>query len=269
MNTDHNPLPARDAERDEAGAGMSSSFDAALRAELVEAASSSQLNRARGYGAGGRRPWRWRVTGAVALLAAGGTAYALSTVLPGGTEVTGRSTLTTTAYTGSAVIDLGPAPSGATSIELGVRCLTAGSFRFPDGSGASCSGPQAWAPDGRAPTIARFPITPGQHTIRVIAGPATRWEAQTRYITERVTSWAVNANGQTYGVVNDHGEPDLQAVIATNGRQGYVFTRDLNAAGGPPPTDPADAATRSPVDATIPVYESDGVTRIGDFHIGG
>ncbi|WP_460627483.1 hypothetical protein [Intrasporangium mesophilum] len=118
----------------------------------------------------------------------------------------------------------------------------------------------------------RYDLTPGQHTITITADADASWRITTRYISTRVTAWGVNAKGETYGVMNDKGEPDLQLVVATNGRDGYVYTRDLNTAGGPPPADPAEAAERSrAMSAGIPitVYQSDGETVIGEFVVGG
>jgi hypothetical protein len=84
-------------------------------------------------------------------------------------------------------------------------------------------------------------------------------------------AWPTNAKGQTYGsgldATADTGEPDLIAAWATNGRQGYVLRTDLD---GPMPTSPSQAvAMNSAPPRTIPVYDSDGVTQIGVFVVGG
>ncbi|HWC21262.1 MAG TPA: hypothetical protein VG502_03085 [Flexivirga sp.] len=75
----------------------------------------------------------------------------------------------------------------------------------------------------------------------------------------------------TYGVTNDRGqEPDLIAVVATNGKQGYVHAAELD---GPAPTSPAQAQKWSRQDQghihSVPVYASDGTTKIGDFDVPG
>lgn len=268
MTIDSTPSAPSASSGGDAGAGMSSAFAQAVRGELVDAASPT--TNARNAGSRGRwaRRWPWRIGGVALLIAASGTAYALSSVLPGGTEVTDLTAPIGATHTGSAVIDLGPRPHDSTGVEVEFRCLSVGYVRFPDGSGSSCDGEEPKTPDGQFPTMLRLPLSPGQDTIRFEAGPEVRWEVQSRYVNERATDWKVNANGQTYGVLKDNREPDLQAVVATNGLLGYAFTRDLNAAGGPPPTDPAEAAARKTVSVDIPVYESDGITRIGDFHVG-
>ena len=47
------------------------------------------------------------------------------------------------------------------------------------------------------------------------------------------TSWGTNASGQTYGVPNKNGTPDLVAVITISYKvQGYVKASDINCASG-------------------------------------
>ena len=86
------------------------------------------------------------------------------------------------------------------------------------------------------------------------------------------TAWGVNVKGETYGVVNEHGEPDLIAAVATNGRQGYVYVRDMTAA-DPAPASPEEAAAKARENAgksfTVLAYQSDGETVIGEFVFGG
>ncbi|WP_106814226.1 hypothetical protein [Microbacterium timonense] len=78
-------------------------------------------------------------------------------------------------------------------------------------------------------------------------------------------------------MINESGEPDLIAVISTDNQPGYVRRDDLNDADGTT----AAESFKSPEDALrwqernagivryIPVYESDGETRIGMFQVGG
>jgi len=83
--------------------------------------------------------------------------------------------------------------------------------------------------------------------------------------------YPMNASGLTFGAHQRLVEgPDLVKVLATNGEQGYCLKTDLE--GGEPPKTleeaiaSNDAALRG---RTIPVYESDGVTQIGVFQVGG
>jgi hypothetical protein len=82
-----------------------------------------------------------------------------------------------------------------------------------------------------------------------------------------------NAKGQSYGssanAESPAEEPDLIHVMADNGKVGYCCKDDLE---GPAPVTPedADAITEAGLKGyKIPVYESDGVTRIGVFTVGG
>jgi RNA polymerase sigma factor (sigma-70 family) len=92
-----------------------------------------------------------------------------------------------------------------------------------------------------------------------------------------VPHWKKNASGQTYGVQgNSPVAPDLIAVQTTTGLDGYAYAKDLDAADGPMPTSPPQAAAgtsagtfgpgKSPT--YVPVYKSDGKTRIGVFQDG-
>lgn len=89
---------------------------------------------------------------------------------------------------------------------------------------------------------------------------------------EEATSepWPMNARGQTYGVQIDYQEPDLVRVVATNDRTGYALARDLRE---PTPRSPEEALRRQAEQEgkvhLIPVYESDGITRIGVFSLRG
>jgi len=82
--------------------------------------------------------------------------------------------------------------------------------------------------------------------------------------------WPINARGQTYGVAVGNAEADLMGAVATNQKVGYVDRKELN---GPKPSSPEEAlrwqAEQAGRSRVIPVYESDGVTQIGVFHIGG
>jgi hypothetical protein len=88
------------------------------------------------------------------------------------------------------------------------------------------------------------------------------------------TEWPKDARGLTYGSAADarspQDEPDLIQTMATNGVTGYVLKTDLD---GPTPKTPEEAlrqqAAQAGTERVIPVYQSDGVTQIGVFVIGG
>lgn len=83
--------------------------------------------------------------------------------------------------------------------------------------------------------------------------------------------------GTLAGTISPGTEPDLILAVATNGREGYVYKRDLDAADGTT----AMKEFKSPEDAlawqkergtktiVIPVYLEDGKTVVGQFEVGG
>ena len=86
------------------------------------------------------------------------------------------------------------------------------------------------------------------------------------------TAWGVNPKGETFGVENDSGEPDLIAVMATNGKRGYLYADELDSATGGDVSNPKEAKEwmegwpHEPV--VLNVYESDGETVVGQFVTG-
>lgn len=238
---------------------MDETFAAGLRAALVSevqaATRASRRRRARRVAAG---------LGGLAVIAAG-TAVA-ATVLsgpPGSDKVTSLAPVVTFTGRGTQTVDMGQPPAGANRIELRLTCLTPGVFVFTDGASAECRADDV----GRSVTTYSLPIAPGQHSTTIQAGAGQRWHLLAQYANATATSWGVNSDGHTYGVANGRGIPDLVAVIATNGRKGYVYAAQLQDA-QPEPTSPAQAATMRPTHTAIPVYESDGHTVIGQFVIG-
>lgn len=212
-----------------------------------------------------RRHWRIVVAaGAGGMLALGGAAAAADAwFIPGADEVKAKANLVTVTEAGNAQVDLGPAPAGATSVDITLTCLDPGTFYFPDGASVQCSEGETGAPSGYS-----IPLSRAQNPFTFTVYPAdARWTATLQYVSREPTPFGVNANGDTYGVMSSDGSvPDLVAVIATNGSEGYAYWKELE---GPIPSSPAEAlrwqeehkgkATR------IPVYLSDGETVIGEF----
>ncbi|MEO8969023.1 MAG: peptidase M56 family protein [Solirubrobacteraceae bacterium] len=242
---------------------LDDAFAAAVRDLLVEhvkeAGSSSQRS---------ARPRQWiAAAGAVLALAAagGGIAYATGafSTPPGGDAVTKLAPPVTTTGTGTQTVDLGTPPAGTTAIDIAFTCLTAGHFTFTDGATVQCSSADA----ARRSPIAAYTlsIAPGQVRTTIAATPGSRWRLVATYASVTTTAWGVNASGQTYGVQNQHGIPDLVAVIATNHRSGYVYANKLY----PRPKTIAQAlAQNNAPSSALTVYESDGKTPIGKFVVG-
>lgn len=189
---------------------------------------------------------------------------------PGMTRVTFLSEPVSAQHTGTASVELGPRPGGATGVSTLLDCTDAGEFTWPDGAAMVChsANPDATAPTHLAEGGYVIDLAPGQDSIDIEASDGASWWITTAYVSTEVTPWAVNAKGETYGVDNENGTPDLIATEATNGKAGYTYDKDLRKATGPAPTSPDDALARQEANkgnsVSIPVYESDGETVIGD-----
>lgn len=215
-------------------------------------------------------PTLWASLGTTAPPAA--PAPTATPVLPGADAVVTHGRPVTGTYTGTATIDLGPRPAGVTQMSIALRCLDAGRITSQNGASVVCSQKDVDREGSDPSTSDIIDLEPGQTTMTISAADDIRWWMALSYVTSTATPWATNANGDTYGVANELGSPDLVAVWATNGREGYAYSRELDAARGPLPTSPADALAQqetSPRTASVPVYESDGTTLIGEFILGG
>lgn len=89
-----------------------------------------------------------------------------------------------------------------------------------------------------------------------------------------VPDYQVNSDGLSFGPALDapsvEAQPDLILVVATNGKEGYVY-RDVleEATGGNARTPNEMLAFQENLRPTaLPVFERDGVTIIGEFPVG-
>lgn len=176
---------------------------------------------------------------------------------------------------GSTEVLLPVPPSEATHVSVQITCLSAGNISFGtdpvNNPGIVCT--QADVP---TTTWYDFPVSGGE-TIYLITAADVQWRVAAVYVARAVTEWGVNANGQTFGVANDSGEPDLIAVQTSEGRDGYVFAEELAEANGTAAAEefesPEDALRwqeeRQGKTISVPVYLSDGETVIGEFIIQG
>ncbi|MFF2317948.1 peptidase M56 family protein [Arthrobacter sp. NPDC058097] len=241
-------------------------FSKALEAELVSRVQKTAPARNR------RQARLWLSAGALAgagLLGGIGAATAGLFTLPGGENTTPLASPSTTVHTGTATVELGEPPQGTTGIAMELTCLTAGRFEWPDGAASTCSDVDAASPTAgwSGYTIS---LAPGQHSVTIRTEPESRWKLTARYVKQERTEWGINAKGETYGVESsEKGTPDLIAVIASNGVSGYVYAEELSA--GPAPTNPEDAAKNFsiPTPRELPVYLSDGQTKVGTFQASG
>jgi hypothetical protein len=244
---------------------LDEAFSAALRDLLVEQV--QQANHPHRWLA---RPRRWIVgAGAVLILAVtgGGIAYAtgaFTSTLPGGNAITDRAAPVSATGIGTGSVKLGARPRGATSLYLAFTCLSPGDFTFADGASVHCA--RGDIGQRSAQVTYTMKIAAGQDSTRITATAGARWRLLATYVAVTTTAWGVNASGQTYGVQNRRGTPDLLAVIATNHRAGYVYAHQLNP---PPPRTLKQALAQNEAGPKqLTVYKSDGQTPIGKFILG-
>lgn len=205
----------------------------------------------------------------LSVLGAGG-AVAATYLLPGADTVTDTSSSHTITGIGATDIHIGSVPAGTNSLETSLACLSAGTLSWPDGSSMTCSPTD----NSNDPATESIPWTSTQTTFKLGATAGTHWRLTYTFSRRQPTSLATNAAGQTYGIDSNKGHPDLIAATATNGRQGYINAKEETAADPcSNPKNPTAAVKCNKDNAgktfTIPVYESDGTTKIGVFKIGG
>ena len=202
-------------------------------------------------------------------------------VTPGAPIISLLEAPTTRVVTAETAIALEPRPAAATHARVTVTPTTGGSLSFgTDPAGNNPSG--SWSlddvtADGRATTWYDLPLVDSVDTLYLTPAGGFTGTVTIQYVNYVPTRLGINAHGLTFGVTgSDHGEPDLIAVEATNGKSGYVYTKDLEDADGTTAqksfTSPEDALKWQEANAgrthTIPVYESNGTTVIGEFQIG-
>jgi hypothetical protein len=232
--------------------------------------------------------------GAVAagLLTAGAI---IATGIPGEHIVTGLGSAVTQSHTGTATVELGTRPQGANSVSFSITCTSAGVFSVtyadtygPSGTEWECSDTpglndrttddpyDSTVPVGHVVTIKEQALATGETAFVVATDATTTWTISARYANSVTTDWGVNANGQTYGVPNEKGFPDLEAVADMDGNIAYIYSAQIWAG---IPADLPENATQQEIDAwnaehaddvtSIPAYKSDGVTIIGEWVTGG
>jgi len=211
---------------------------------------------------------RWRNTGivvglGVGLSVGGGVALAQGVFSqgpePGSPSETQLALPVVATRTGTATIDLGRAPHKSNAISLTLTGLSVGTFHFPGASSMSCSQSDISQPGPEGCESSEvIPLEAGQDSVTITTSANASWRLLATYVHQVVTAWKTNAHGQTYGVVNKNGFPDLTAVAIDRGRRtGYVDSLLLNCQQAVPGENFA-----------LPVYKSDGTTRIGTFIVG-
>ena len=197
--------------------------------------------------------------------------YDDSEPLPGATTAVELGEPLEVTATGTSTVSLGPRPAGATAAKVSVACLTAGRIEYPDGSSIDCDrpAPEDEIADPARSNYALVDLDPGQTTLRFQAPERVGWKVVATYVRTETSAWGVNAKGETFGVQRHGKSPDLIAIVTTDGKQGYAYVKDLD---WPAPTSPADALAQQKANEgrsrSVPVYESDGETIIGEYSRG-
>lgn len=182
-------------------------------------------------------------------------------------------------------LDLVPEP-GATHVRVTLTCTTPGLTSWgmdPGGNNPSveCFSSD-FGPDAPSPkSWMDFSLADGDAVyVRPRDGAESILSLQ--YLTVVETAWGVNGDGETFGASKPGvGDPDLTLAIGVdadgNSIEGYVRSDDLlqQCPGAAPPASPEQALEQQevcqrdyPGGFDVPLYASDGVTRIGTFHIG-
>lgn len=191
-------------------------------------------------------------------------------VLPGADRVTPLSDPRVHEGEGTQTVDLGVVPGRATAIASSLVCRTPGRIKRPDGSAMICGASDVG--EERPPGLLDIGSLSRPSEYVVTAKPGVEWTLITYFVRTETTAWGVNPKGETFGVENDSGEPDLIAVMATNGKRGYLYADELDSATGGDVSNPKEAKEwmegwpHEPV--VLNVYESDGETVVGQFVTG-
>jgi hypothetical protein len=178
--------------------------------------------------------------------------------VPGSTTVAPLGGITSDSHTGTGTLDLGPVPASAGAVIIDLTCLNQqGTLIVPTKPQAPGS-PESFVTiycSGRIDPVhikdALLP-KPGSTTITITADPQTRWKATAEYASSFTSAWAMNARGQTYGLCNHNGCPDLMAARIIDGQEAYISTKESTALIG----------------SGYLNYKSDGTTFVGQFPIG-
>lgn len=237
-------------------------YASALRTALLE---NVALKRSRT-----RRRW-WTGIAATVVLAmtgAAGVATAELSVPPGTPVVEDLGEPAAGSFTGTGTLDLGPVPAGANGIAVTVTCLTEGSFTFGEFGTKVCA-----EGDGSATSWGIVPLgLDQQRTVTIQTTPDASWSIVAEYTKTVETDWGVNEAGQTFGAPKDGENPDLTPATALNCKRGYLRTADIDALFDETmtmeeATEYVNGANR--YDRYLNVYESDGVTVIGQSLVPG
>lgn len=201
-------------------------------------------------------------------------------ITPGAPIVSLLGEPVTAAVPGTSEVPLTERPDGATHARVVVTATHAGGLSFgtdPGGNNTSISGGVESA------TWFDFPLDGTVRALYIDASDGFEGTVVVQFVSYLPTMLGVNARGETYGVGESVGSPDLVLAEGTapDGSRvtGYVRASDL-AWSSPDhhgmPSSPEEALAwqtetqeKYPNGWTLALFESDGVTEIGRFQVGG
>lgn len=201
----------------------------------------------------------------LALIAVGGASAAAAAVLgaPGSTTTTVHGAPLIETHTGSATINLRTLPRDASALQVEVGCLTPGTITITGLTTITCDQTLVEAARAYGATEGGNMVAGITH-LDVSTTPGAQWVLRVAAVDEETVPWATNSHGQTYGLPNEHGRPDLIATTGTDSDgkpiAGYTRRADTpEAAASPAPGKPSPRQTTT----VVPLFSEDGAEQIG------
>ena len=174
-------------------------------------------------------------------------------------------------------------PQAATHARVTITCLTEGTIFWGTDPGGSNPSLVCSKVDKSSMAWTDFPLDDSVTTLYVTPSNQAEASVTIQFLTYLPTKFGINKNGQTYGT-GSYGPsiPDLVAVIgeAPDGSAVLGYARAIELWAYSPdlqgePKSPEEALqwqqereAKYPDGWDVPVFESDGTTQIGAFHVG-
>lgn len=207
-------------------------------------------------------------------------------VTPGAPIVSLLGSTVSTHVHGATTIPLGDIPEGATHVRVTMECVTPGATSWgtdPAGNNPSTSCSARDVDGATSSSYYDFPLDASITTLTIRAESVVESLISYQFVNYVPTAFGVNENGEIFGANLGETTPDLVAVVGHDEDgdlvDGYARATDLYAFGPDWPGQPSnpdealawqkDRDARYPDGWDVPIWESDGSTRIGTFHIGG
>ena len=134
---------------------------------------------------------------------------------------------------GDGRIPLPAAPTDATHVSAQLTCLEPGRFSWGTDPQNSPSIACRREDVGTRSAASWFDFALSDaDALHIGADAGSRWRLAVVFVSKEPTDWGINDRGDSFGVESQRGTPDLIAVVASNGIDGYVYADDLAEANG-------------------------------------